>query len=310
MKWNENIPDVSQWRPDTDPKENLGSGLLLTCQAAQSRIVSEATIERQFNINNFDSGLGVEGIVRQEFAKLLPDRYSVDVGVVNDTIGRTAGEHDVLIRDAKWAPVVKLGATPASRRFHFPIESVYASVEVKQTLGFQQLDAAMSKVVQLSRLHRPQNPYGHITENQHITDFDREGFILNPLHTTVLGVRIEEGVEFRDLAKRFGAINSTLDRDEMVTELCVLGSGVAMYMAKDEDSNRREATFMTDRQQELEMAIYDSEPDKAFYVLLVHILGHLTRSVLAAYAISHKYGSFNTADKFLDWKSARFNEGL
>ncbi len=309
MKWNEKIPDVSQWRPDTDPKENLASGLLLTCQAAQSRIVSEAAIERQFNINNFDSGLGVEDIVRQEFAKLLPDRYSVDVGVVNDTMGGTAGENDVLIRDAKWAPVVKLGATPASRRFHFPIESIYASIEVKQTLGFQQLDDAMAKLVRISRLHRPQNPYGHITENQHIQDFDKEGFVLNPLHTTVFGVGIHRDVSFRELAMRFGAINASLERDEMVNELCILGSGVAMYMTKDAQASYREATFMQDRQESLVMAIYDDEPDSAFYLLFVHVLGHLTRSVLAVHDIHRRYGSIRATDDFIPWNDARFNLG-
>ena len=72
-----------------------------------------------------------------------------------------------------------------SRRYHFPIEGVYAAAEIKQTLGFEELDAAMKKLVTLSRLERPGNPYGHITENQHLTAFDRPGAMLNPLHTSV-----------------------------------------------------------------------------------------------------------------------------
>ena len=54
----------------------------------------------------------------------------------------------------------------------------------------------MSLVV-VSRLERPQNPYGHITENQHIPMFDQKGSILNPLHTTVLGTKLAKGLTFR-----------------------------------------------------------------------------------------------------------------
>ena len=272
MQWQENLPDVSQWQPDYNHKENLGDGLLLTCQAAQSRIVAEAEIERKFNINNFDSGSGVEDIVRQEVLKLLPDRYAVDPGVVNDQDGRTAGEFDILIRNKLWAPVVKLGATANSRRFHFPVEGIYSALEVKQTLGFLELDNAMAKLVKLSRLHRPHNPYGHITENQHLTQFDKNGFVLNPLHTTVLGTKIREGTSFQDIAMRFGSINGSLSRDEMVTALCVLDAGVALYMVKDGVTGYQQATFMWDRQEQLVMSIYEQEPDKAFFLLFINVL--------------------------------------
>ena len=135
MEWEDNLPDVSLWQPDSGHKENLSVGLMLTCQASQSRIVAEAGIERRFNVNNFDSGPGVEDIVRQEISKLLPDRYSVDPGVVNDQDGRTAGDYEVLIRNGLWAPVVKLGATPASRRFHFQLKQFTQRLKLSKRLG-------------------------------------------------------------------------------------------------------------------------------------------------------------------------------
>ena len=74
MDWHEGLPDASKWQPDAGREETLSAGLLFTCQAAQSRIIAEAAVERRFNVNNFDSGPGVEDVVRQELAKLLPDR--------------------------------------------------------------------------------------------------------------------------------------------------------------------------------------------------------------------------------------------
>ena len=240
MKWDEKLPDVSKWQPRSHPRATLSKGLMISCQAAQSRILREAEIERAFNVDNFDSGPGLEDLVRQELSRLLPDRYSVDAGVVNDREGRTAGDYEIVVRDRLWAPAVKLGATTTSRRFHFPVESIYSAVEVKQTLGFKQLDEAMEKLVSVKRLNRPANPYGHITENQHLEFLDKEGHILNPLHSTVMGTRLSDGVKFEELALRFGKINVCLNRDEMVKMLCVLDRGYEVKTA----GTYSDATFM------------------------------------------------------------------
>ena len=216
MKWNDEPPDVSKWQPRSHREATLSEALLMSCQAAQGRILREAEIERSFNLDSFDSGPGLEDLVRQQLSNLLPDRYSVDAGVVNDSQGRTADDCDIVVRDRIWSPPIKLGATATSRRFHFPIESVYCAVELKQTLGFSQLDKAMEKLVTISRLSRPINQYGHITENQHLEFLDKEGHTLNPLRTVIMGTRISDGVTFEELALRFGRTNSCLNRDEMV----------------------------------------------------------------------------------------------
>ena len=190
MTWTKPIPDVESWQPKLTKDKILRNSLMITCQVAQARIVAGANAEKEFRIQNYDSGLGIEEIVREELARLLSNRYSVSPGVISDREGRTAGDCDLIVRDPNWSPAIKLGATIQSRGFHFPIEGVYAVAEIKQTLGREQLDEAMEKLVKVSRLERPANPYGHITENQHLIDFDREGAILNPLHTTVFATQI------------------------------------------------------------------------------------------------------------------------
>ena len=156
---NRNLPDVSGWQPAASNEGSLRNALMTTCQIAQKRIVSRADAEIRFNIQRFDSGAGVEDIVREELENLLPKRYSVNAGIVDDRKGRTAGDCDVLIRDPLWSPVIKPGATAWSRRRHFPIEGIYAAAEIKQTLGFDALEKAMEKMVTVSRLDRSENPY-------------------------------------------------------------------------------------------------------------------------------------------------------
>ena len=245
MDWNENLPDPSQWQPRESAAASLREAFLMTCRVAQQRIVAGAEAEDAFNIDNFDAGPSVEDIVREEFARLLPNRYRVDRGVVNDRHGRTVGDCDLLVRDTNWSSAIKPGATPQSRRVHFPIEGIYAAVEIKRTLGFVELDNAMKKLVALARLDRPDNPYGHITENQHLEFCDKAGQILNPLHTTVFATRLTEDVLFDDVVGRFGAINAMLERHEMVTTLCVLDAGAAWYSV--ESGSPMDADYMRDR---------------------------------------------------------------
>ena len=307
MKWNEELPDVSQWQPKRSKEDTLRNALMMTCQVAQKRIVARAEAEFAFNLENFDSGLGVEDIVREEFANLLPQRYSIASGVVNDRSGKSAGECDMVIRDHIWSPVIKPGATTRSRRFHFPIESVYAAVEIKQSLGFKQLDEAMEKMVSLSRLDRRDNPYGHITENQHLEVIDKPGMLLNPLHTTVLATRLHNGVRFEEIVERFGVINESLARNHMVTMLCVLDQGTAWYSVSS--GKPFNADFMRDRSEALILQINAKEPENAFYRLYNLLLGHLTRSVLGLTCVFNDYGSSPPIRDIRRFPNAEFNKG-
>ena len=77
-RMNGNLPDVSQWQPTAS--SGLRDALMTTCQIGQRRIVSRAEAEIRFNTHSFDSGTGVEDVIREELANLLPARYSVDAG--------------------------------------------------------------------------------------------------------------------------------------------------------------------------------------------------------------------------------------
>ena len=303
---NRNLPDVSGWKPTASNNDGLRNALMTTCQIAQKRIVSRAEAEIRFNIQQFDSGAGVEDVVREELGNLLPKRYSVDSGVVDDRRGRTAGDCDVLIRDPLWSPVIKLGATARSRRRHFPIEGIYAAAEIKQTLGLAALEKAMEKMVKLSRLDRSVNPYGHITENQHLPYHDQPGLVLNPLHTSVFATRLEDGVPFEDVANRFGAINAMLDRNSMVKMLCVLDAGTAWYSV--ESGNPYDADFMRDRGENLILQLNAEEPDNAFYRWYALLGPHLTRSVLRLTGVFHNYGSPPPHRKVVLYPNAAFNK--
>ena len=306
MKWNEDLPDVDGWQPQSARRDTLRNSLMISCQIAQARIVARSEAEIRFNMQNFDSGLGVEDIVREELGSLLPGRYAVAPGVVSDRQGHTAGDCDLIVRDPLWSPVIKPGATEGSRRFHFPIEGVYSAAEIKQTLNFKTLDEAMAKLVRIARLERPPNPYGHITENQHLEFLDKAGAILNPLHTTVFATRLAAGVPFDEIVSRFGEINAKLGRDHMVKMLCVLGHGTAWYSVAS--GNPYNATYMRDRDDPLVLQVNHQEPQNAFYRFYVELMSHLTRSVLGLVDMMSQYGEPPPQRDVRTYEAAEFNE--
>ena len=302
---NSGLPDVSQWQPRTQNNDTLKRALEITCQLAQDRITGRAKAEARFSIDNYDVGPGVEDIVREELSNLLPERYSVAAGVVNDRNGKTAGDCDLIVKDKTWSSAIKLGATMGSRRFHFPIEGVYAAVEIKKSLGIAELDSAMEKLVKISRLERPPNPYGHITENQHVSFFNRPGHMLNPLQTVVFATGLKDGTTFPEIAQRFGEINAMLNRDEMVQVLCVLDHGTAWY--SNDTGSPYNATYMWDRHLPLVMQVNAGEPMNAFYRFYDLLLGHLTRSVLGLSGIVDEYGNPPPERDVLRFEGAVFN---
>ena len=129
--------------------------------------------------------------------------------------------------------------------------------------------------------------------------------MLNPLHTTVFATRLQDGVQFEEIAERFGAINESLDRNSMVTMLCVLDQGTAWYSVRS--GTPYDADFMRDRDQELILQINTKEPDNAFYRLYNLLMVHLTRSVLGLSDVSNAYGSAPPTRAVRHFPNAVFN---
>lgn len=284
------LPDVSTWQPRVDAVDSLSKAFFLRCQASEARICLRAHQEREMAIDNFDSGLGVEDIVREELLKLLPSRYAVKAGVLNDFYGKTGGDYDVVIFNAHWVPEIKSGATAASRRVHLPIEGVYAVGEVKQTLTYASLDAALEKLVIAHRLHRPPTSATRIVENREL-DSCNHG-LTNPLYSFIIATRLEDGLSFEDVIRRFININQSLHRLEIVRTLCVLGVGTIHWVYRNSSGEIKPALLMgTDLHESLMIGLESSERvGSAFYAFARNLMLHLYHSVLAPEDIASKYG--------------------
>lgn len=284
------LPDTTRWQPREDKVGKLQQSFVKRCIGLEKAISLRVQLEKEMNIDNYDSGPGVEDILREELRYLLPNRYSVRSGVINDRRGRTAGDCDIVIFNDFWFPAIKAGATPESRRFHFPIEGVYSVCEVKQSLDYKLLDEAMEKLVVCHRLERPMTNANRLVEN-----YDLDGCfhgLRNPLYSAIIATSLKDGIEMDRLVERFFDINKTLKRLEIVRCLCVLGQGTVTWHFIHPDGNKRPTLFMREDIFAPIVPTYHKVPKtpSALYAFLSDLFMHLYQSVLAAEDVAVAYG--------------------
>lgn len=285
------LPSTKKWKPKDSSTETLDTIFLRNCLASEKVIILKSGLEKKMNINNFDSGFGLEEIIREEIRKILPNRYSVYSGVINDKDGKTAGGVDLVIFNDTWFPKIKSSHEKGSGKVYFPIEGVYAVGEIKQTLDYKSLDDALRKLVICHRLNRAKNSGERIVENFELDSY--QSSISNPLYSFILAANVREGIDIEILINRFFDINKTLRRREVIRALCVLGKGNISWGYYDEEKDEIKPALFKNKDLRLPIfPVFHRVPDveSAFYPLITDLLLNLYHSVLTPEDIAATYG--------------------
>jgi Domain of unknown function (DUF6602) len=72
-------------------------------------------------------GANREELLRDHLASRLPRRFQVGTGLIVDSAGQSSGQHDVVIADALYTPMI----LPLAPNGAYPIESIHCVVEVR-----------------------------------------------------------------------------------------------------------------------------------------------------------------------------------
>lgn len=91
------------------------------------------------------------------FKKYLPQRYTAERAFVIDSYDHISEQQDVVIFDRHYSPFIYKTDSTA----YIPAESVYAVIEVKQSLNKEHLVAAANKVSSVRNLHRTSKQIVH-----------------------------------------------------------------------------------------------------------------------------------------------------
>lgn len=292
-------PITEDWKPNKSKTNPLNRILFEKCKQTESQILSQFKQEKVYNINNFDSGIVVEGIIRKSIENLIPKRYKVSKGIVCDRDGKTSGEHDIVIFNEFWFPYLTGSAEDKEREF-FPVEGVYAIGEVKQTLNLDTFDEGMKKLVIAQRLNRPRVGENRYSENR--KDGDHELGTSNPLFTFLIATNFDDNkFTFDDLFNRFFEINKSLYRQEMVRALCVLDKFFISWVVFNEKTQEYDMARFTGKDEDSPIipTLRPGEKinESSFYDLIMYLGAHLNDSILGSEDIYVAYGNNNSSMK-------------
>lgn len=91
------------------------------------------------------------------FRNYLPKRYDVHRAFVIDSKDALSDQMDIVVHDRQFSPfVLNLGG-----EYFVPAESVYAVLEVRQTMNAANVEYASGKIASVRKLHRTSLPIRH-----------------------------------------------------------------------------------------------------------------------------------------------------
>ncbi len=91
------------------------------------------------------------------FRKYLPKRYDVHRAFVIDAKDIISDQMDIVVHDRQFSPFV----LNLAGEYFVPAESVYAVLEVKQTMNAENVDYASGKITSVRKLYRTSLPIRH-----------------------------------------------------------------------------------------------------------------------------------------------------
>ena len=119
-----------------------------------------AAIRRDFATHHLSAGENREGEVGRILEGLFPNRFGISTGLVLSHDGLFSNQSDLIVVDHE----NNVPLYPESRNKIWPVESVYALIEVKTQLGPRDLQDAIQKGRKFKVLPRRfVNPYGEIS---------------------------------------------------------------------------------------------------------------------------------------------------
>jgi len=207
--------------------ENDGKKFLIeSFQQEQALLTCQLELSSQSIAHNGKLGEVSEQCVIDFLKKYMPNRYSVNSGIVIDSNGKTSDQIDIIIYDNQYTP------TMLDQKDHryVPAEAVYAVIEVKQEINKEYIEYAGNKAKSVRCLERTSIEIPHA------------GGIFPPkppinIIAGLIGLRCNwvEGLR----SDAFTRCISSLDKD------CMVDFGVSLKDCAFDSYNKGESIFIS-----------------------------------------------------------------
>lgn len=177
-----------------------------------------AAKKMQIDFNDVTSGFnhqGEKGSSREELLvkylrDYIPSKYQMKNGVLIDAVGNQSRQQDIVIYDSFNSPLL---VNMESTRM-IPIESVYATIEVKSTLNKTELMKCVDNIKSVKELQH--NPLENFKS-------PNAGFVFAFTSSTSLEAILNNLVES----------NRNIEKSQQISLVCVLDQGIILNVSKD-----------------------------------------------------------------------------
>lgn len=224
---------------------------------------------------------GVKGSAREDLLKsylrdLLPNKYSISSGIIIDYNQNQSKQQDFIIHDAFNCP----SFFKTDSNTILPVESVYATIEVKSTLNYDTLKQSVENVESVRKLTKL--PNRNIISNEYNEQYPL-GFVF----------AYSSDYSLEQIQKRLFELNKEVEGRRQISIICILDKGLIFNVNKDNLSNftiiPTNNTVLARSDSDIENSLY------SFYLLLLQFLDNVYIQVPSLIEYAKKNNSFKVS---------------
>lgn len=221
---------------------------------------------------------GVKGSTREDLLKdylrdLLPNKYSISTGIIIDFNQNQSKQQDFIIHDAFNCP----SFFKTDSNTILPIESVYATIEIKSTLNYDTLKQSVENIESVRKLHKL--PNRNIISNDYNEQYPL-GFVF----------AYSSDYSLEQIQKKLFELNKSVDGRHQISIVCVLDKGLIFNVYKDNLTNftiiPTNDTVLARSDSDIENSLY------SFYLLMLQYLDNVYIQVPSLIEYAKKNNSF------------------
>ena len=245
--------------------------------------IAKKMVSEYHDITDMIEHMGTRGASREETLKkylseLIPQKYQIGTGIITDIEGTQSKQQDLFIYDAFNSPVFLKRETSVI----IPVESVYATIEVKSSLSKETLKQSIENIRSVKQLKQTQLKNSVWIPNYH-------NFIFGSVFAYTADVSIDT------LHKNVIEICNDIPSEEWPSLICVFDKGLFVNVRKND--MRKIEIVPSDQTMWVEIV---NDRDVNLYLFYLLLQQHLNATTnfppdLIKYAeASHKLDSIKT----------------
>ena len=226
--------------------------------------------------HNGVKGSAREDLLKDYLKKLLPEKYSITSGIIIDNNQNQSKQQDFIIHDAYNCP----SFFKTESNSILPIESVYATIEIKSTLDYSTLEQSVKNVESVRKLNKL--PNRNIISNTY-NDVYPLGFVF----------AYSSNYSLEQIQKKMSELNKYIDARYQISIVCILDKGLVFNVNKENITDftmiPTNNTILGRSDSNIENTLY------SFYLFLLEYLDNVYIQVPSLIEYAKKNNAFNVS---------------